>query len=78
MYMKDLSWTYLTGHVTDVLSTLDRKSVQCVVTSPPYLGLRDYGIEPVIWGGKKKCKHKWGEDVVQEQSGGTVDHGHHV
>ncbi len=23
----------------------------CVVTSPPYWGLRDYGLEPEIWGG---------------------------
>jgi DNA modification methylase len=28
-----------------VLRTLPDKSVQCVVTSPPYWGLRDYGIE---------------------------------
>lgn len=25
------------------------ESVQCVVTSPPYWGLRDYGLEPVSW-----------------------------
>jgi DNA modification methylase len=27
------------------------ESVQCVVTSPPYWGLRDYGIEPSVWRG---------------------------
>jgi DNA modification methylase len=34
----------LVGDCRDVLRTLDAESVQCVVTSPPYFGLRDYGI----------------------------------
>ncbi len=29
------------------------------VTSPPYWGLRDYGLEPIIWGGKLDCDHRW-------------------
>ena len=29
------------GDVREVLKTLDDESVQCVVTSPPYWGLRD-------------------------------------
>jgi DNA modification methylase len=33
------------GDVREVLKTLDDKSVQCVVTSPPYWGLRDYGVD---------------------------------
>lgn len=37
------------GHVIDVLRTMGAASVQCVATSPPYFGLRDYGVEPVIW-----------------------------
>ena len=36
------------GHVLDVLPTLAAESVNCVVTSPPYYGLRDYGIEGQI------------------------------
>ena len=31
------------GNCIDKLKDLDDKSVQCVVTSPPYWGLRDYG-----------------------------------
>ena len=34
----------ITGDCRDVLRTLDGESVHCVVTSPPYWGLRDYGI----------------------------------
>jgi len=33
------------GDVREVLKTLDEESVQCVVTSPPYWGLRDYGVD---------------------------------
>ena len=32
------------GDVIDGLRTLDAGSVQCCVTSPPYWGLRDYGV----------------------------------
>jgi DNA modification methylase len=33
----------LSGDVREVLKGLESESVQCVVTSPPYWGLRDYG-----------------------------------
>jgi len=33
------------GDCTDGLSKLPDKSVNCCVTSPPYYGLRDYGVE---------------------------------
>jgi len=33
----------INGDVRQVLSELEPESVQCVVTSPPYWGLRDYG-----------------------------------
>ena len=34
----------LTGNALEILPTLDAKSVHCCVTSPPYWGLRDYGV----------------------------------
>lgn len=40
----------LVGHVLHRLRGLPAESVHCVVTSPPYYGLRDYGIEPQVWG----------------------------
>jgi DNA modification methylase len=36
--------TIRTGDCRDVLKTLPDDSVHCVVTSPPYWGLRDYGV----------------------------------
>lgn len=35
----------LQGDVLEQLKTLDDESVHCVVTSPPYWGLRDYGVQ---------------------------------
>ena len=36
------------GDCLDVLPTLPADSVHCVVTSPPYWGLRDYGVDGAI------------------------------
>jgi len=36
------------GDASTVLSRLPAGSVQCIVTSPPYWGLRDYGVEDQI------------------------------
>lgn len=39
-----MSVRIITGDCMDVLPTLDADSFDCVVTSPPYWGLRDYGV----------------------------------
>jgi DNA modification methylase len=36
------------GDCLDIMPTLEAESVQCVITSPPYYGLRDYGVEGQI------------------------------
>jgi DNA modification methylase len=40
--------TIHTGDCRDVLRTLPDSSVHCCVTSPPYFGLRDYGVDGQI------------------------------
>jgi DNA modification methylase len=40
--------TILTGDCREVLKTLPDASVHCCVTSPPYWGLRDYGVDAQI------------------------------
>jgi len=40
------------GHVLDVLRDLPAEAFQAVVTSPPYWGLRLYGTDPQVWGGR--------------------------
>jgi len=50
------------GDVRDVLPTLAAESVQCVITSPPYFGLRDYGTAQ--WeGGDAACSHAAPDDA---------------
>lgn len=43
-----MSVRILVGDCRDVLRTLPDESVHCVVTSPPYFGLRDYGVDGQI------------------------------
>src|SRR5262245_38232190 len=46
----------LQGDALTVLRTMPSDSVHCVVTSPPYFGLRDYGTGS--WeGGEPACDH---------------------
>jgi len=47
------------GNTLDILKKLPSESVDCIITSPPYWGLRIYKTEPQIWGGRKNCKHEW-------------------
>ena len=50
------------GDVREKLKELSDSSVQCIVTSPPYYGLRTYGTEPQVWGGDENCQHVWGTE----------------
>jgi DNA modification methylase len=43
--------------------------VQCVVTSPPYWGLRKYeGAQEGVWDGSPVCEHQWGEEKKIKQA----------
>lgn len=45
------------GDARELLCELPDESVQCIVTSPPYWGLRDYG--NIAWiGGDASCSHQ--------------------
>jgi DNA modification methylase len=56
-YYADDWLTVYAGDCRAVLATLPAESVHCVVTSPPYWGLRDYGT--ATWdGGDAACDHK--------------------
>jgi DNA modification methylase len=55
----------LVGHVLSRLGELPDESVHCVVTSPPYYGLRSYGTEPQVWGGDPKHDHVFGEEQIR-------------
>lgn len=58
-----MSVTMLQGDCRDVLRTLPAESVQTVVTSPPYFGLRDYGVTGQI--GLEQTPTEYVETLVQ-------------
>ncbi len=61
--LRAVTVTVIEGDCRQVLATLPDASVHCVVTSPPYWGLRDYGTG--TWeGGDAGCDHS------PEQRGG--------
>lgn len=47
----------LAGHNLETLKALPAECVHCVVTSPPYWGLRDYGLPPVEFPTGWKGQH---------------------
>lgn len=57
----------LQGDCRVLLRGLAAKSVQLVVTSPPYYGLRSYGSPPLIWGGDEACAHDFVIEVVTQE-----------
>ena len=68
----------LEGNVLDRLKDIEDGSIQCVVTSPPYWGLRDYGTAE--WeGGDENCGHKVGRfehSVSSKQKSNSASAGH--
>lgn len=53
----DLQFQIISGHVLIVLKSIPDESIQTCITSPPYLGLRNYGTKEQIWGGDENCPH---------------------
>jgi len=57
----EINKTYC-GDALDILKTMDDKSVNCCITSPPYWGLRDYGVEGQI--GLEETPEEYVEKLV--------------
>lgn len=61
----------INGNALEVLRTFSGESVDMCLTSPPYWGLRDYGVEQ-IFGGDPGCDHKWGAGITKKQRGAAA------
>lgn len=61
----------LVGDCRVRLAEIEPESVHMVWTSPPYYALRDYEIEPTIWGGDVGCRHQWGNEIPGDDKGGS-------
>jgi len=58
------------GNCLEVLKSFPSESVDFVMTSPPYWGLRCYGKETeTIWGGDANCQHEWIEETKEWHEG---------
>lgn len=61
------------GDCRKILREIPSESIDTVVYSPPYYGLRDYGVETeTVWGGDEDCEHEWSviETNAPNASGG--------
>lgn len=59
-------WDVINADVVDGIRSIADRSVQCVVTSPPYYSLRTYsGVEPRTWGDGLQCV--FGEEASLEE-----------
>ena len=64
---------YLLAQATASHLPLADGSVQCVVTSPPYWGLRSYaGEQRQVWGGDSEHEHVWAAVPTAEGYTGTA------
>jgi len=71
------SWEVRQGDALSVLADMSADSIDCVMTSPPYWGLRDYGEgTATIFGGDDDCDHDWVTTEVK-QSDAAVKQGPH-
>ena len=62
------TWDIRQGDVIEQLRLMEPESVHCVVTSPPYYGLRDYGLSGQVWGGEPDCEHEWSQERYQRRA----------
>src|SRR3990167_8468825 len=49
--------------------SIEDNSVQSIITSPPYWGLRKYAIPDIIIGGDKNCEHEFVEHFTPPKGG---------
>lgn len=67
---EDFVGKIIQGDCIEVMREMPAKSVDMVMFSPAYWGLRDYGSETVtVWGGTPNCEHKWSEFVKPKERG---------
>ncbi len=63
---------FLQGDVFDKIKELEDNSIDCVVTSPPYWGLRDYGTASYE-GGDPDCKHTITDGIVDNKNNKLIE-----
>jgi DNA modification methylase len=57
------------GNNIEIIKSFPDKSINMVMTSPPYWALRDYQTEPQIWDAQVDCVHEWQEHITKPSGG---------
>lgn len=65
----NLPWQVVHGDVRSTLARIPDNSIHLIVTSPPYWGLRDYGLPETIWDAKRGCRHCWHQHLRAAKNG---------
>ena len=68
-YPEDFINKIICGNCLEVMKEMPDECIDMCLCSPPYWGLRDYGVEQ-IFGGALGCKHKWKADSVPGEKSG--------
>jgi DNA modification methylase len=59
------------GNCLEILKNFPDNCIDCIVTSPPYWAVRDYGEQnEIIWDGDKDCNHEF-ETTERKINSGT-------
>ena len=69
-YPEDFINKIIQDDCIEVMKEMPDNSIDMCLTSPPYWGLRDYGVEQ-IFGGDKDCKHEWKNKIKGKKLRGT-------
>lgn len=62
--------TILHGDAAEKLKEISDRSIHCVITSPPYYGVRSYETEPQVWLKSpegKYCEHEFIEETLYRE-----------
>ncbi|MCM8807973.1 MAG: site-specific DNA-methyltransferase [Candidatus Omnitrophica bacterium] len=59
----------LCGHVLDELKKFPDECIDCIITSPPYYGCREYIGAEAIWDGEEGCQHSWVKNSLDLKTG---------
>jgi len=64
--LEDIKNKIICGDALTELRKFPNESINTVICSPPYWGLRDYKIKPQIWDSDEDCQHEWGNNFCSK------------
>jgi site-specific DNA-methyltransferase (adenine-specific) len=72
LYYQDPQCTIYNGDAKEVMAEMPEHSVDMIITSPPYFGLRKYKAPDLIFDNDNGCEHEFCEVTKSKTSGSNV------